>query len=314
MPTWLAAQETIPYEQLAPGVIVFSRHGTIHVIDIDTHSRWSRGIGIDPQVSPDGSRIVFYAWHSPSGALNVIGTREGSPLLVNTFGGLYAWTPDLQSVTLWDASSGLASLGRIAISSTARWEDVAGGLLIRARFPPFMSPTGGFLLWYSNPERFTGLLLMYLYCRDNCGPNNIRIWEQPLDPSETLGSAVWSPDFQEVAYSLTRRGEYESSSGTSSLETEIVIVNPDGSAPRTIAVVEGRTSSFSFVLASLAWSPDGSQIAFVASTGEISQIGRANSDIFAVNIDGTGLVQVTSSPEANDRSVSWGASLLTDSR
>ena len=87
MPTWLAAQETIPYEQLAPGMIVFPRHGTIHVIDIDTHSRWSRGIGIDPQVSPDGSRIVFYAWHSPSGALNVIGTREGSPLLVNTFGG-----------------------------------------------------------------------------------------------------------------------------------------------------------------------------------------------------------------------------------
>ena len=50
---------------------------------------------------------------------------------------------------------------------------------------------------------------------------------------------------------------------------------------------------------SLAWSPDGSRLAFNVMAG------GARSHIYVVDIDGTGLMQLTTRPDAYDLSLTW---------
>ena len=50
---------------------------------------------------------------------------------------------------------------------------------------------------------------------------------------------------------------------------------------------------------SLAWSPDGSRLAFNVMAGGLT------SHIYVVDIDGTGLMQLTTRPDAHDHSLTW---------
>jgi TolB protein len=101
---------------------------------------------------------------------------------------------------------------------------------------------------------------------------------------------VWSPDGNKVAFVRSRGNN-----------TEVYVANADGSGRRRLAhavsyvpnpygVNKGRSPS-------PAWSPDGQRIAFMSNRG-------GNEDIFVVNVDGAGMVNVTQS-RGTDRTPVW---------
>ena len=71
---------------------------------------------------------------------------------------------------------------------------------------------------------------------------------------EASGSPEWSPDGQWIAYS-----------GAAGDKHGVVIAHPDASGTRFLADAPGTNSPVPYQGRTLAWSPDGKQIAFVAS-------------------------------------------------
>jgi dipeptidyl aminopeptidase/acylaminoacyl peptidase len=63
---------------------------------------------------------------------------------------------------------------------------------------------------------------------------------------------VWSPDSRKIAYE-----------GEAGGNTGLVVASADGSNPRFYSKMEGTNAPLTFVGASITWSPDGNQIAFI---------------------------------------------------
>jgi Tol biopolymer transport system component len=93
--------------------------------------------------------------------------------------------------------------------------------------------------------------------------------------------AVWSEDGTKVAFNSYRDGQ-----------SEIYVMNADGS--NQIRLTNSAIGSYQ-----PAWSPDGTKIAF---RGYDSQ---ANADIYVVNIDGTGLTNLSNDPNDPSYTPSW---------
>ena len=104
----------------------------------------------------------------------------------------------------------------------------------------------------------------------------------------TVGWGAWSPDGSRVAYILEHPG----------LRSEIVVADADGSDPVTI-VAEDDTGAVGPDLLNLAWSPDGSRIAYA---GRTLRRGVANRTIFVVDADGSGRPTVL---DGHWEAVSW---------
>jgi TolB protein len=108
------------------------------------------------------------------------------------------------------------------------------------------------------------------------------------DGNATVGWGAWSPDGSRVAYTLERPG----------LRSEIVVADSDGSDPETI-VAEDDTGAVGPDLLNVAWSPDGTQIAY---SGRTLRRGVANRTVFIVDADGRGRPTVL---EGHWEAVSW---------
>ena len=104
---------------------------------------------------------------------------------------------------------------------------------------PTWSPTGEHILFASDRDRFP--LSRDLYLMDPDGTNVRRVFGKSKDRSD----AVWSPDGKHIAYSRRERGEWY-----------IYIGTIDGKKEERIAIGAGP-----------AWSPDGTEIAFVSGYG-----------------------------------------------
>jgi Tol biopolymer transport system component len=100
----------------------------------------------------------------------------------------------------------------------------------------------------------------------------------------------WSPDGRQLVFSRSNQ-----------------LTNPPG--PAHIYVTDGTT------LRRLThdrgsdsqpdWSPDGKRIAFVSDRAGKTALGGPTNDIFVINADGSGLVQLTHDPKLNEREPRW---------
>jgi Tol biopolymer transport system component len=91
---------------------------------------------------------------------------------------------------------------------------------------------------------------------------------------------VWSPDGSKIAFFYD-----QSSSGG-----QIFLINADGTGMRQFTTSGANIG--------VAWSPDGSKIA-------VSAYGGSGYDIFAKDVNGSGLAQLTTTAGATDRSPAW---------
>lgn len=102
------------------------------------------------------------------------------------------------------------------------------------------------------------------------------------DPGHANRYPSWSPDGTHIVYSrqspFTGRGP-------------LFVIGVDGSAPT-------RITTASSVNEDPAWSPDGSTIVFVSDRS-------GNRDLWAVRPDGTGLTQITDTPDIQEGRPDW---------
>ena len=116
---------------------------------------------------------------------------------------------------------------------------------------------------------------------------------QQISPPDVVVDTIvaWSPDGSQIAFETSRTPERRG---------VIWVVNADGSSPHELAITGcGGPSSdpSSTGCFDPAWSPDGTQIVFARSSAD-------GENIYIVNADGSGLVQVTDG--GRDHQPDWG--------
>lgn len=100
-------------------------------------------------------------------------------------------------------------------------------------------------------------------------------------------SPAWSPDGQQIAF-ISR----EITAATVPPTAHLVVMNWDGTQPADL------TPSLELSISSIAWSPDGRRVAFVAAPPNAEEA-FPGSDIFVIDADGSHLTQVTHTEPGN---------------
>jgi Tol biopolymer transport system component len=128
--------------------------------------------------------------------------------------------------------------------------------------PLAWSPNGQRIAYVTGTEERRGL---YAINADGSGDTLL----SPATPGRMVSSPSWSPDGQRLVFN------------TIYSETALYVVNADGSQLRQIAP-QGAFGQ---------WSPTGNRIVFESITS-------GNQDIYAINPDGSGLAQLTATPDS----------------
>ncbi len=161
---------------------------------------------------------------------------------------------------------------------------------------PVWSPDGTRIAFFSEREGKSGIWMM-----DVDGKNIIPVGTPP----GVNDYPTWSPDSQRIAWNCTMGRIRPNGTG----DFEICVVNVDGSGLTQLTDTEGDNKY-------PAWSPDGSQIAFVSDRNgwptlpEYEPFGYdpgdfGDEEIFIMNVDGTNQINLTNHPREGDSFPAW---------
>jgi TolB protein len=247
-----------------------------------------------PRWSPDGTEIHIFccddgmAAHFVDPATGDLRTLPPPEPKLETFCG-FAWSPDGERIAcegfgVDDPSlNGIYSIrsadgdGLERITSNPGGDDIPGDY----------SPDGTRLVFLrSNEDGTTGIFVTNL---DGSGLRRVSPPDVQVEPA-----GAWSPDGSQILFETSASGN---------LHSEIWVVNPDGGSPHELPITPACGGSFSDPNSSgcfdPAWSPDGTKIVFARSSAD----GKTQ-NIYIVNADGSGLVQVTDG--GSDHQPDWG--------
>lgn len=295
--------DKIPFTELTSGKLLFTRGYTSYLIDIDNQS--VSELIIDPVggslLSPDGVTIAFITYEEKLHLWNLVENDQITHPFVNVDFNLFSWSPD--SKKLYYSIVYTNKLYQLNLD-----KDPFTRTFIR-QFPPYatdyrspfsVSVSGDFAFYATSSDSSEELADAGLYTMNPEGKELecISRWEGETTRYSHC-SPKWSPDGQTIAY-LSIINHEESSN------QEIILINKDGTNPRTIVKKEipyphvpfEGWAAFQYGI-SLCWSPDGSCIAFIGMEDEIE------SHIYVVDIDTQELIQVTSEKDMDDRYLSW---------
>jgi Tol biopolymer transport system component len=256
------------------------------------------------QWSPDGTRVVLVTQLEPSQLLlfNVDDSSSvyfGLPF--DRYPGLAlfcgVWSPDGARLACEGQGETDPSLNGVY---TLRSSD--GGDLQRVTYDPNgddapsdYSPNGKRLVITRANETTYELDTVKL---DGSGLKRIT----PEGMDFNFGNGSWSPQGNQILFSAhVPNGDYHSS---------VWVVHFDGTGLRQLPIAGPCGGPFgdptTWGCFNPVWSPDGRKIAIGRSQGDEGQ-----RDLFTVNADGSGLFQVTNTPDINEFNGDWGIHPLT---
>ena len=315
-PPTLAALEAVPFDEIAPGKLVFHRRwgstaegpskpDAVYVIDGDARRSWGalfpRDVFFPTAVaaSPDGRRVLVEGWgFFQPGDLSVAALEEGAlgqyTLLSTLTSSQQAWTPDGERIVFsWtDNQQNHALYTQRPVANAART------LLFPTVLPAGTSTCERSMINIRGQISVAASGAVVMACLDTAihvlDPDAERTRAVYLAPGGTAASRVrapaWSPDGRRIAFIEVTLG-----AGSES-DFAIRVMDANGANSRTVATL--RTAWYGVMDETLCWMPDGERIAFAMPQGDISSF------IYIVQASGGVPTQVTSSAGAKDRSVS----------
>jgi WD40-like Beta Propeller Repeat len=266
----------------------------IYTVDPDGTDRQLLGFGETGQWSPDGTRIALGLDCCGAGILNfdtgVFGALHLETLYPNLFLGCGTWSPDGARLACEGGFVDPALQGVYTVRSAD------GGGLQQITSDPFgddcpsdYSPSGNRLVVTVGPP--DGPPALFVVNLQGSGRQQIT----PSGMEFNFCNGSWSPQGNEILFSAhVPDGRYHSS---------IWVVHTDGSGLRQIPVPGcGGPNSDPTTIGcfSPTWSPDGKKIVFARRRG------NEQSDLYTVNADGSGLFQVTNTPDIDELGGDWG--------
>ena len=300
-------EEAIPFDNLGSGKLVFHRTFTeyygIYVIDLDdrSFSRIPEILFESPVISPDGEKIAFRSYAGSETAWDIFimkidGSEKQSLSKIKGNG---------ERLPGWDLNS----------ESVFYFVNIYPHSLLRQPAYPTIGQKvsvkrySGFQTFDSRVDVSVNNRLVFvkresggtpkIYSIDISGLNELDIAPEQIGDNERIFSPSWSPDGERIAYISILMDSLDYP-----VSQEIVLIDADGSNRYSVAKFENFKritigNYFNDNAVSLCWSPDGSKIAFTLPNE------NAKFHVYAIQIDGSNFIQVTTADSAIDRSVSW---------
>lgn len=311
-----ALTDSIPYDQLGSGTIVFERTGPYpgeyngsYVIDVNRRKSWALYFPLASHycVSPDGKKIAFTMYSGPSSAydvytVNINGTNLEKLDALEGQDRFPSWSPDGSKIFFWvEGPNPPALYSQSPIPNAPDLRLIREFLLTQQRF--IIDPSGavsvsvtGKIAYVCNRNRDVNLAGLYTIDMD--GENLTLI--VPFTDGRDFESPVFYPNGQKIAYLSVLRDSMRTYQ-----KIDIMQVDVDGKNNLLLASLpangskewadNGKSNSVY-----LTCSPDGSK--FLVNVPE----GDFVSHIYLLNADGSNLTQVTFAEGVTDRCVSWG--------
>jgi len=306
----LAAEEGSTTDLEGRFVFQVASGGDIYTVNADGSDLKRVTYGMDPDLSPDGSRIAFVRWTEPWGIyiINVDGTGQRL-LFSSNVARSPVWSPDGTQIAFFFQTEGMTAGDTMCMPGAecrttpghlqTEWHvgvvDVADGYLHqpyvdRFSFSPTWSADGEWLVYDGGdsgtlPSEVHGLCMTTVE-----GPNNAVLTGNTNDHYP-----VGSPDGTQIAFMHWQHDHWE-----------IYIMNADGSGRHPL------TSSSAYVKprpnnVAPEWSPDGEQIIFFSDhSGEW--------EFYVMGADGSDQTQILGNVTASldiqytavyERVISW---------
>lgn len=152
---------------------------------------------------------------------------------------------------------------------------------------PTFSPDGATLVYWANADGAAGAGALFAMATDGSSAPM-----QLTDPAAigTGKSAIWSPDGTRIACHVVVDAT------STPANTEIVVMNGDGSSPQQLAPSDGLDQDPS-------WSPDGSMIVFRSDRDDGNGVREVR--LWIMNADGSDVRLLTTEAVANGYAVGW---------
>lgn len=242
----------------------------------------------DPSWSPDGRTIAFESFRSGGSEVWTM-NADGTGLTQLTFNGApedrgTSWSPDGSRIayhtTEFPAGAGHSSFEIMTMNADGTDKVRLTNNLFQDSLPSW-SPDGTQIAFNSFRD---GDHEIYVMNAD--GTNPTRITNSPGEDAHPM----WSPDGSQITFHTRRFGSLD-----------VMVMDADGSNPRLVTTNTEDTHEFFPV-----WSPDGTMITYTGNT-----VDTENFDVYVINVDGTGVTQLTFGPGFNGR-CDWGRLSPTD--
>ncbi len=307
LPQLPALTDSIPFEQLGGGKLIFQRIGPqanaysgAYVLDISQKRSWGISGEVNgPAVSPDGQMIAYTTYATVQTAYDVfiMNSDGGARQRVSDIAGQEhcpSWTYDGKQILFFafpfSLSDGFTPLYRQSPvpNPTDRVVIVDPGkqsLPFGIEGPVSVSSTGKLLCTGGDVHTI------------NSDGSGLALVASRSGSNEQLYSAVWSPAGQGFALLSVRRDTMRI------VSVAVLLFASGGGVADTLVSLpaSGVTEPSGDNSYSLCWSPDGSRIAFTRPDGQ-----TVGSHIYLIKKDHSGLTQVTFEQGVTDRSLSWG--------